>query len=176
MTKAFRRLAETYRDKVYTFAYYCLRRREDAEDVTQETMVKLWQHQEKVDPQKMTSWVMRVARNAVIDAARRNQVRSSVIAEGVEIDVAEVQCGANPNPAAVSSNPEAAVESREFRETLEAALATLEEPYRSIVVMREIQEMTYAEIVDTVQMPLNTVKVYLFRGRRKLRDALRGKS
>ena len=70
---------------------------------------------------------------------------------------------------------ERAFRSRELRDTLEEALAAIEEPYRSIVVMREIQDMTYAEIVDALEMPLNTVKVYLRRGRRMLRDALRGK-
>jgi len=68
-----------------------------------------------------------------------------------------------------------ALDRRELNERLEAALATIDEPYRSIIVMREIQEMKYAEIVDAVEMPLNTVKVYLHRGRRMLRDALRGK-
>jgi RNA polymerase sigma-70 factor (ECF subfamily) len=116
----------------------------------------------------MSAWVMRVARNAVIDAARRRQTRAAVFADGVEVEIAA-------NYVASGSNAEAALNRRELSESLEAALATIEEPYRSIIVMREIQEMKYAEIVDAVEMPLNTVKVYLHRGRRMLRDALRGK-
>jgi RNA polymerase sigma-70 factor (ECF subfamily) len=77
--------------------------------------------------------------------------------------------------AAPGSGTESMVQARETRDTLEAALATLDEPYRSIVVMREIQDMAYAEIVNALEMPLNTVKVYLHRGRRMLREALRGK-
>jgi RNA polymerase sigma-70 factor (ECF subfamily) len=128
----------------------------------------LWQNLENIDPQMMTSWVMRVAKNAVIDVARRRQTRSALFADGVEVEVAA-------NYVAGPGNTETAVEQREFREVLESALAALEEPYRSIVVMRELQEMKYAEIVEAVDMPLNTVKVYLHRGRKRLRNALKGK-
>lgn len=168
MTKQFRKLAEEYGDRVYTFALYSLQRPEEAEDVTQEVLVKLWRHRENIDPERMTPWIMRVTRNAVLDVVRRRRSRSAVIADGVELEVAA-------NYVAAPANTESVVEEREFRDALESALATLEEPYRSIVVMREIQEMKYAEIVDAVDMPLNTVKVYLHRGRKMLREALKGK-
>jgi len=168
MSDSFRKLAEEYKDRIYTFAYYSLRRQEEAEDVTQDVLVKMWQHRERIDPERMTSWVMRVTRNAVIDAARRRQTRAAVFADGVEVEIAA-------NYVDSGSNAESALDRRELNESLEAALATIDEPYRSIIVMREIQEMKYAEIVDAVEMPLNTVKVYLHRGRRMLRDALRGK-
>ena len=54
MKKPFRKLAEEYRDRVYTFVYYSLRNREEAEDITQEVLVKLWQHSDKIDPEKTT--------------------------------------------------------------------------------------------------------------------------
>ena len=168
MTDLFRKLAEEYRDRIYTFAYYSLQRREEAEDVTQEVLIKMWQHRENIDPNRMSAWVMRVTRNAVIDCARRRQTRSAVFADGVEVEIAT-------NYVAAPSNTGTAVERRELRESLETALTTIEEPYRSIIVMREIQDMKYAEIVDALEMPLNTVKVYLHRGRKMLRDALRGK-
>jgi RNA polymerase sigma-70 factor (ECF subfamily) len=168
MTKRFRKLAEEYGDRVYTFALYSLRRPEEAEDVTQEVLVKLWQYRENIDPKRMTPWVMRVTKNAVLDVMRRRRTRSAVIADGVELEVAANYVAAVPNT-------ETVVEQREFRDALESALATLEEPYRSIVVMREIQDMKYAEIVEVIDLPLNTVKVYLHRGRKMLRAALKGK-
>jgi len=169
MKKPFRKLAEEYRDRVFTFVYYSLRNREEAEDITQEVLVKLWQHSEKIDPAKTKPWVMRVAYNAVVDAARRRRTRSAVVANGIEFEVVESVVSAP------GVDTESTVRSRELRDALERALATVEEPYRSIVVMREVQDMTYAEIVDALEMPLNTVKVYLHRGRRMLREALRGK-
>ena len=73
MTKRFRKLAEKYGDKVYTFALYSLQRREEAEDVTQEVLVKLWQHRENIDPMRMTPWVMRVAKNAATKSSSMNR-------------------------------------------------------------------------------------------------------
>jgi RNA polymerase sigma factor (sigma-70 family) len=169
MKKPFRKLAGQYQDKVFTFAYYSLRNREEAEDVTQEVLMKLWQHKDEISPDRLTAWVMRVARNTVIDVTRRRQTRAAVIAEGAEFEVAEGLASAP------GIDSEHAIRAREARDTLETALSTIDEPYRSIVVMREIQDLTYAEIVDVLEMPLNTVKVYLHRGRRMLRETLRGK-
>jgi RNA polymerase sigma factor (sigma-70 family) len=168
MEKGFRKIAEAYRDRVYTFALYSLRQQEEAEDVTQEVLVKLWRHSDRVDVDNLTAWVMRVTRNAVIDVIRRRRSRAAVIADEADYDIAS-------NYAAAPSSTEDGIESREFREALELALARLDDPYRSILVMREIQDMKYAEICEALEIPLNTVKVYLHRGRRMLREALKGR-
>jgi RNA polymerase sigma factor (sigma-70 family) len=167
MGQAFKKLAEEYRDRIYTFALYSLRRPEEAEDVTQEVLVKLWQHHDRMDVDNMSAWIMRVTRNAVIDVIRRRRTRAAVIADQADYDLAT-------NYASAPGHTDSGVESREFRETLETALANLDEPYRSILVMREIQELTYNEICESLKIPLNTVKVYLHRGRRMLREALKG--
>ena len=170
MSKTFRKLADEHRHRVYTYAYYSLRSKEDAEDVTQEVLVRLWQHRSTVEPLRLSGWVMRVTRNAVLDLIRRRRTQNAVIAGGVEVEIA-----ANQVAAGVSTNAHASLETAEFHEALEAALATIDSPYRDIIVMREIQEMTYAEIAEALEMPLGTVKVYLYRGRRMIRDALKGR-
>lgn len=167
MGLAFKKLAEAYRDRIYTFALYSLRQPEEAEDVTQEVLIKLWQHGERVDMENVGAWIMRVTRNAVIDVVRRRRTRTAVIADEADYDIAS-------NYAASPGSADYGVESREFRDALEEALASLDEPYRSIIVMREIQELKYTEICEALDMPLNTVKVYLHRGRRARREALKG--
>jgi RNA polymerase sigma-70 factor (ECF subfamily) len=169
MGKSFTKLADDYRDRVYTFARYSLRHREEAEDVTQEVMVRLWQRADRggLDIDNVGAWVMRVARNAVIDVIRRRRTRTAVIADEVDFDLATHYTA---GPADTGDG----VESREFREALETALARMEDPYRSILVMREIQGLQYQEICDALEIPLNTMKVYLHRGRRVLREALKG--
>ena len=62
---------------------------------------------------------------------------------------------------------------RELREHLESAVAALDEPYRSIVVMREIQGFAYEEIAEALELPLGTIKAYLHRARRRLRESTR---
>jgi len=165
MSKRFRKLADAYKDMIYTFALYSLRREEDAEDVTQEVLVKLWQNADDIAPDRARAWVMRVTRNAVIDTVRRRRTRASVIAEEVDAEMAA-------NYAAAGAVTDTVVENRELREALEDALSAMDEPYRTIIVMREIQEMSYQEIAGALEMPLGTVKVYLHRGRRMLREAL----
>jgi RNA polymerase sigma factor (sigma-70 family) len=167
MGQVFRKLEEAYRDRIYTFALYSLRQREEAEDVTQDVLVKLWQLGDRADVDNLGAWVMRVTRNAVIDVIRRRRTRTAVIADEMDFDLAT-------HYTAAPSGSQGGVETREFREALEAALSELEEPYRSIVVMREIQDFRYQEICDALDIPLNTVKVYLHRGRRMLREALKG--
>lgn len=168
MATSFRKLADTYRDKIYSFALYSLRRHEEAEDVTQEVLIKLWQNREGIDPDRMQAWVMRVTRNAVIDNARRRRTRVSVIDEGTDVELAA-------NYAVTDPGIEEQMQNREFREDLRVALNNLDEPYRTLLVMREIQDLKYNEIVDAMGIPLNTVKVYLHRGRKMLRDALKHK-
>jgi len=168
MSDSFRKLAQAHRDRVFTYALYSLGRREEAEDVTQDVLVKLWQNRDGIDPERVGAWVMRVTRNAVIDVARRRRTRRAVIAEEVDVDIAA-------NYVAAGADPERETAAKEFREDLEVALRTLGEPYRTIVVMREIQQLSYGEISGAMDMPLNTVKVYIHRARRMLRDALKEK-
>lgn len=166
MSHDFRSLADEYGARVYTFALYTLRRREDAEDVTQEVLVRLWQNREAVSSEGMTAWVMRVTRNLVIDVARRRRARAAVMAEGADAQVAA---------GFVASHHRADVDAKrgELRGVLETAVAGLEEPYRSIVVMREIQGFAYEEVAEALELPLGTVKAYLHRARRRLRDSVR---
>jgi RNA polymerase sigma-70 factor (ECF subfamily) len=166
MRDRFHKLAQAYRDRVYTYALYSLRRREDAEDVTQDVLIKLWEHADALEEARVGAWVMRVTRNAVIDAHRRRRTRSEVLAETVDAEeVARTVAGGGAT--------DGRAHAREAREAIEAALERLAEPYRSIIVMREIQEMSYGEIAESMEMPLNTIKVYLHRGRAMLRSALR---
>ena len=163
MSHDFRELAEKYAEQVFTYVRYSLRHQEDAEDVTQEVLVRLWKHHEQIDPARMRAWVMQVARNLVIDSVRRHRARSAVF-DGVPVGDSTLACVAAPG------TPDAEAERRELRDVLEEAIAELGEPYRSIVVMREIQGLSYEEIADGLNMPLGTIKVYLHRARRRLRE------
>jgi RNA polymerase sigma-70 factor (ECF subfamily) len=168
MTARFKNLVEKHRDWVYTFAFYNLGDREEAEDTTQEVMMRLWNNLENVNEETVTAWIRRVTTNACIDTVRRRRAyRARIVASGEADDFAQ----------AVSHEPEPDVsaESSELRAYIQTALATLKEPYRSIVIMREIQDMKYEQISEGLHLPLNTIKSYLHRGRSMLRDQLREK-
>ncbi len=164
--KDFKKNADRHRHWVYTFAFYSLGNHEDAEDVTQEVLVRLWQNWSKLNRQAMSAWLTRVTRNACIDRVRQRQAYTMrIVANGPGDEVFE---GTSTDP-----SPEAVVESREIKDHIRRALAEVNEPYRSIMILREIQQLKYEEISAAVDLPLNTVKSYLHRGRRMLRDRLK---
>lgn len=166
MSREFRRLADEHGGRIYTLALYLLGRREDAEDVTQEVLVRLWRHRDRIDPTRTRAWVAQVTRNLVIDVARARRQRAGVFAESADAEAAAVEV-------ALDAHSDREAINGELRTALEGAIARLDEPYRSILVMREIQDCSYQEIANALSMPLGTVKVYLHRARRRVRETLR---
>ena len=159
MLALYQQAIDQNRQRIYSFAFYSLRAKEDAEDVTQEVFIKLWQHWQKVDHAKLGGWLMRVAHNAVIDHVRKQRPAQANLNHYVDVDE---QVGAE--------NEEVQLDQQAFKEQLLQAIKTLDDPFRSIIIMRDVQGMTYAEIQQTLQVSESQVKVYLHRGRRKLRE------
>lgn len=160
----YERQVHRHQDRVYGFARYLLGDPEEARDVTQEVLLRLWHHREAVEEDRLTGWLLRVTRNACIDALRKRRTYQDL----VRADAERVGQAASRTP-----DPEAATEAALFREALERALRQLPEPQRSIVILREIQDCTYEQISEALALPLNTVKVYLHRARKALRNQLR---
>jgi RNA polymerase sigma-70 factor (ECF subfamily) len=144
---------------VFSFAHYSLRAKEDAEDITQEVFIKLWQHWQKIDHSKLGAWLMRVAHNAVIDHVRKQKNVAS-----------QTDDYAEPEEQAAEVLTEQQVDDGRFKEELMASIKLLDDPFRSIIIMRDIQGMSYSDIQHTLDMSESQVKVYLHRGRRKLRE------
>lgn len=153
-----------YQDRVYGLACYLLRDGEEAQDVTQEVLIRLWKHRQEVEEDRLLGWLLRVTRNACIDALRKRTSYRNVMT--VDTDGVARAEGDTTSPAEH-------VEEGDFYRRLQAALDQLNEPYRSIVILRELQELKYEEICGAMDLPLNTVKVYLHRGRKMLREQLK---
>lgn len=167
MRRRFEHLAQEYQHRIYSYAAYCTGDEAEAQDVTQEVLLKLWRNLDKVQEPGVWPWLVRVTRNASIDVLRKRSAYRRLVEEDPEGEATARL------PSRVRS-PEEMVEEGDFDAHLRRALSDLAEPYRSIVVLREIQDYRYEEISAALELPLNTVKVYLHRGRRKLREALRG--
>ena len=130
-----------------------------ADDVVQETMIRAWRWAPiGPDGDMPRAWLARVARNAAIGILRRRR---------------EELYGSDAIPEKESSfTPARTVEGRAALDQLREALAALEEADRSLIVLREIEGMTYEEIAETMELPLSTVKTRLFRARQQLKRAL----
>lgn len=159
MRALYQQAIDQHRHRVYSFAQYSLRVREDAEDVTQEVFIKLWQHWRKVDHAKLSAWLMRVAHNAVIDHVRKQRPQQANLDRYAEVE-----------EQAAEQTEESRRDQDVFKRQLQAAIRELNDPFRSIVIMRDIQGMSYEEIQGSLELSASQVKVYLHRARRKLRE------
>ena len=160
--RRFRQLCDRHQHRVYTFSFYFLSNREDAEDVTQEVLVRLWERGREIEEEDLPAWITRVTRNACIDLLRRRR-RLPFEASQDTLD----------RMVSLDPGPDTRLEAVELRRRLESALLHLPEAHRAVVVLREIQGLKYEEIGQALELPLNTVKVYLHRARRELRELLR---
>lgn len=160
---SFEQQVRQYQDRVYGFAQYYLKNREAAQDVTQDVLIRFWEHRDEVDPDHTLGWLLRVTRNACIDELRKRKTRRNALT--VNTDGLDQATGSRPSPAEET-------ETADFREHLKEAIDEVDEPYRSVIILREIQNLKYKEISEALDMPMNTVKVYVHRGRKKLRNQL----
>lgn len=162
----YKQAVQEYRSNIYNYAYYYLRNREEAEDVAQEVLIKLWNNWNNIDQSLLQPWLIRVTRNASIDALRkRKSYRARVVKDA---DDYTMLSATTPEP-----QPDKVTEGKDIRGRIEDALEQVKEPYRTVVILREIQDMKYEEISQALEIPLNTVKVYLHRGRHMMRNILR---
>lgn len=160
---AFARQVHTYEDRIHGFASSLLKDASTAKDVTQDVLIKLWKHRDDLDDDGVFSWIMRVTRNACIDVLRARQRRHKTMT--VNTDSLRRAEGHLPSP-------DTTAEAADLRAHIHEALEEVDAPYRRVVELRELQDMKYREIADALDMPLNTVKVYIHRGRKQLRHAL----
>ncbi|MCG3198639.1 MAG: ECF RNA polymerase sigma factor SigW [bacterium] len=165
-TARFRQALEEHRHQVYTLACYHLGSEEEAEDVTQEVFVRLWGNWREVGARpSCRPWLLRVARNLCLDHHRHRQRGHALFAQLEDPAVLEQAPEREPGPDQV-------LESAELRGQLEEAIRQLEDPFRAVVILREIEELSYTEIAEALEMSMDQVKVTLHRARKRLREML----
>jgi RNA polymerase sigma-70 factor, ECF subfamily len=170
---AFRELVRRYERPVFSLIFRMVRDRETAEDLSQETFIKVLNHIDRYQPQfKLSSWLFKIANNVAIDHLRRRHV-STISMDGSPSAATPSQVEATSFD--VSSGGESALEEMEARElgsAIERAIAKLRPEYRSCILLRHVEDRSYEEIAATLDLPLGTVKTYIHRARRELREAL----
>ncbi len=151
-----------HKDRIHSYARGILRDPEDAKDVAQECLIRLWRHRERVEPGAgCRGWLLRSAHNLCIDRLRRRSTHREVAREDDDIDPTDVRPG-----------PERLTSSVEVAGRLEKALAELDHRDRAIVLLREIEGLAYEEIAELLDLKMGTLKATLHRAREKLRHAL----
>jgi len=151
--EAFAELVDAHADGMYRFAHSLLKEEDVAEDAVQDAFEGLWRKRKTVTPGKYKSYLFTSVHNRCMDALRRRRPT-------VEPEVALAKLGTDTPPP------------HDLQTHLHEALSTLNERQQSLVLLRDYEGYSYAEIAEITAMSLDAVKVNLFRARRALRDQL----
>lgn len=168
--RAFGKLVERYQRRVYALAFGILRQREDAWDVAQESFVKAYRNLARFEGESaFYTWLYRIAYNLSIDTLRSKSRREALGRDETRrLDVAaDVEGRARPE------HPSEAVTRREVAGVVRKAMDQLSEKHRAIIVLREIEGLSYEEMADVLKISKGTVMSRLFHARKNLEVLLR---
>ena len=164
-TTAFETLVGLYENKVYGLALRMCGNEEDAWDVSQEAFLAAWRALPGFRGESgFSTWLYRLTANAAIDCLRREKRRKGELSlEGGELPLTLPDAGPGPQEAA---------EGGELRAAVNAALSRLTDQHRTVLILRELQELSYEEIAGVLGLDLGTVKSRISRARGALRKIL----
>ena len=160
-------IVRQYSRRVYNLAYRFTGNGEAAEDLTQDVFVRVYRSLGQYDPAQgsLSNWLMRLARNLIIDDYRRRQRTPIEGGEALEDHEYHLR--------GTSDSPERSLERSQRRLQVHRAIQKLSPDLRECVVLRDIEELSYAEIVDLLKIPEGTVKSRINRGRIELARILK---
>ncbi|MBO9598919.1 MAG: RNA polymerase sigma factor SigW [Cohnella sp.] len=170
--RAFAEIVDLYKDKLYHLAYRMTSNRQEAEDVVQETFLRVYKNLDRYDEnQKFSTWIYRIATNLCIDRLRKRRAVYSLDAESTDHDGLD---GYSMMPSD-ERTPESELILTETQKIIRGAIETLPVKYKSIMILRYLQDLSLQEISDVLDMPVTTVKTRVHRGREFLRKKLEHK-
>jgi RNA polymerase sigma factor (sigma-70 family) len=159
--RAYSRLIQAYQSRLYNFVRSMVQNEELAEDITQESFVKAYFNLNKLkEPARFKSWLFRIANNNTLDYLRKKKLPVQDVDESVRESYVDV------------GSPEAGAIEGERSAHIWSALAKLKPEQRNILVMCDIQGLSYAEIAEALGVPFGTVQSRIFYARKKLKEHL----
>lgn len=165
---AWEEIVQTYTRRIYNLAYRFTSRADAAEDLTQEVFIRVYRSLEQYNPKQgdLQNWLMRLARNLVIDDYRKRQrAPQDEAADDLEDHQYHLR--------AAGATAQRELERRELGVQVQAGIDKLSPDLRTCVILRDIEELSYQEIVDLLKIPEGTVKSRINRGRIELAKILR---
>jgi RNA polymerase sigma-70 factor (ECF subfamily) len=161
---AFDDLAARHYRRVYSVVYRMLGNREEAEDVTQETFLRVYSRLDTFrHGASFAAWVRRIASNLCIDHLRRRREQN------VSLDQ-QLESGVEQADESAGSRPDEKLEMAEDTRRVLEAMEELPPKQRAVLVLRHVEGLKIDEIAETLKMPQGTVKTMLFRGRQAVRE------
>jgi RNA polymerase sigma-70 factor (ECF subfamily) len=173
--EAFDRFVETFRSKIFQYSFMMCGQREDAEEVSQETLLKVFESFDQLrEPERVKAWVFRIAKNACLMKRRK-----SVFAPSQELSLDQFLPSSDEDGghrrlqiADWSELPDTQVLRAELRDVLSRAIAGLPEIYRGVILLRDVEELSTEETAAALDVSLEVVKTRLHRARLAIRQKL----
>lgn len=165
---AWEEVVTAFSRRIFNLAYRFTSSPDAAEDLTQEVFVRIYRTLDQYDPKQgdLANWLMRLARNLIIDDYRHRQRNpQNTMADTVDDHQYHLR--------AVGTSAHKEMERRELAAQVQEGIDKLPADLRTCVILRDIEEMSYQEIVDVLQIPEGTVKSRINRGRIELAKILR---
>jgi RNA polymerase sigma-70 factor (ECF subfamily) len=165
---AWEEIVQTYTRRIYNLAYRFTSRADAAEDLTQDVFIRVYRSLEQYNPKQgdLQNWLMRLARNLVIDDYRKRQrAPQDEAADDLEDHQYHLR--------AAGGTAQREMERHELGAQVQAGIDKLSPDLRTCVILRDIEELSYQEIVDLLKIPEGTVKSRINRGRIELAKILR---
>ena len=164
--EAFERFVEYFRAKIFRYSWLMCGQPDDAEEVAQETMLKVFENFSQLrEPERVRPWVFRIARNACL-----MQRRKSVFAPAQELSLDDLPPA--EELADEARPPERELLDSELRAVLDRVILELPPAYRPVVVLRDLEELTTEETAQILDLSTDVVKTRLRRGRLAMRQKL----
>jgi len=163
----FKKILHTNKNRVFSYAFYLLRNREDAEDITQEVFIRLWKNWDSIDRKKVVGWMMRVTHNCCIDLMRQKKASANQLRSAGRVDSESALLKSDTN-----TDPELQYEFTETQRVLLSAMEALPERTKSMLLLHYFQGLKYEAIGEILNTKVSTVKVAVHRGKKVLRQVL----
>ena len=171
--RAFEHIVLATESAVYNLALSLLKRKEDAEDVTQETYLRLWRTISEATIESPKSYILRTARNLALDLIRKKSKRddADTVVQG-EDEEFEIELE-DTDPA---SRPDLAYLQKMEREEVRESINELPTSARELIILRDLEGLPYSEIANLLGIAEGTLKSKLFRARERLRQIILSKN
>lgn len=172
-SEAFDQLVGRFRTRVFGMIYNMVHNEQDAWDLAQDSFLKAWKSIARFRGQSsFYTWLYRIVMNVTIDAMRKKQVKGGGAEFNDEIQLREIDPASRTVPHA-GALPHERMEHSEIRGRIDAAIAQLSPEHRAVILMKEMEDMQYHEIAESLGCSIGTVMSRLFYARKKLQNLLR---
>lgn len=154
----FEKIIKAYDKSLYGYIYSLVREKYLAEDLLQETFIKIYKHLDQYDPSKsFSAWIISIARNTVYDYSKKKRIPTLNLLDEKDHPIE-----------ALSNNPSQLLEAKEKIEVLDKLLNNLPEKYRDIIILKYFDELKYNEIAEVLDIEITKVKWQLYEARKIL--------